>query len=317
MSLELEDTGALRLMENLKAAFGPNLRNLMDDDDIVEIMLNPDGKVWIERLWSGRENTGLTILEANASQIIYLVSSFAKTPCTPENPIVSAELPDGSRFQGMMPPVVMAPTFAIRKRALRVFTLEEYVRDGILSEGQKEVLVSSAKAKKNILIVGGTGSGKTTLGNAVLKEIADTGDRVILIEDTVELQCSAEDKVPMRTRKNITMNDLLRATMRLRPDRIVVGEVRGPEALSLLKAWNTGHSGGCATIHANSAVGGLTRLEQLIKENPGLIDPQRELIAEAVNLVVFIERFGKGRRVKEIIEVEGYENNKYVFKQIA
>ena len=317
MSLELEDTGAVRLMENLKAAFGPNLRDLMDDVGIVEIMLNPDGKVWIDRLGSGRQNTGLTISESNASQIIYLVSSFAKTPCTPENPIVSAELPDGSRFQGMMPPIVVAPTFTIRKKAIRIFTLQDYVSDGILSEEQKAVIISSAKAKKNILIAGGTGSGKTTLVNAVLKEIADTGDRLILIEDTVELQCSAEDMVPMRTRKNVSMNDLLRSTMRLRPDRIVVGEVRGPEALSLLKAWNTGHPGGCATIHANSAVGGLTRLEQLIKENPGIIDPQRELIAEAVNLVVFIERFGVGRRVKEIIEVEGYENNKYMVKQIA
>lgn len=304
-------------MESLNVAIGNNIMDLLKNPNIVEIMLNPDGNVWIDCLGEGRKNTGILVNETDASQIIYLVASFAKIPCSPANPIVSAELPDGSRFQGMMPPIVAAPTFTIRKKAIRIFTLDDYVCDNILTTVQKDTIVTATKMKKNILIAGGTGSGKTTLVNAVLREIANTGDRIILIEDTVELQCSAADMVPMKTRNNVSMNDLLRSTMRLRPDRIVVGEVRGAEALSLLKAWNTGHPGGCATIHANSAIGGLTRLEQLIKENPGIIDPQRELIAEAINLVVFIERYGHGRRVKEIIEVEGYDNGKYLYNLIA
>ena len=177
-------------------------------------------------------------------------------------PIVSAELPEtGERFEGLLPPVVRAPVFAIRKRAAGVIRLERYVADGILTQQHVDYLRQAVKDRLNIVIAGGTSTGKTTLANALLQEMASTGDRVILLEDTVELQCVAEDHVPLRTKPGVvSMSELVRSTLRLRPDRIVVGEVRGREALDLLKAWGTGHPGGIATIHAGSALGALSRL---------------------------------------------------------
>ena len=166
-------------------------------------------------------------------------------------------------------PVVSSPAFAIRKRPEVVFTLDEYVAGGMMTEAQAAIIRAAAVARQNMLIVGGTGSGKTTLANAILAEPAFAEDRVVLIEDTAELQCSAADQIQMltkRTEPQVTMTDLVRDTLRLRPDRIIIGEVRDGSALDLLKAWNTGHPGGLATIHANSAAEGLTRLEDLIGE---------------------------------------------------
>ncbi|OPX93481.1 MAG: putative conjugal transfer protein [Pelotomaculum sp. PtaB.Bin104] len=215
-----------------------------------------------------------------------------------------------------MPPIVPAPVFTIRKKALLIFTLDDYVSQGIMTERQKAAILEAVHSRQNILVTGGTGTGKTTLVNAVLNEIAATHDRIVIIEDTLELQCSAPDTVFLRAKEGVaTMNDLLRASMRLRPDRIVVGEVRGPEALSLLKAWNTGHPGGCATVHANSARAGLTRLEQLIQE--AVITVPKELIAEAVNIVIHIERCGHGRKIREIARVGGISNNTYDMTKVA
>jgi len=299
----------------LSSALGPHIAELLDDDNVVELMLNPDGVLWVDRLGTGRSNTGIVVSPANAERLIYIVASSTGAVCSAENPIISAEFPlSGHRFQGLLPPVVTAPVFTIRKKAIMIFSLNDYVTQGIMTIAQKEAIVTSVHKKKNILIVGGTGSGKTTLANAVLDEIAKTNERIVIIEDTLELQCSAPDTVFLRSHEHVSMNDLLRATMRLRPDRIVVGEVRGPEALTLLKAWNTGHPGGCATVHANSARGGLTRLEQLIQE--AIPTPQRELIAEAVNTIIYMERYQGGRRIKEVAEVEGLAEEKYVLRQL-
>ena len=311
-----KDSSAERLIAMLKTALGPHIGNLLSDDKVVELMLNQDGKLWADRLGKGREFTGHTVAPDDAERIIKLVASSTGAECNELNPILSAEFPGtGSRFQGVLAPIVSAPVFTIRKKALMIFSLDDYVTQGILSPNQKELIQNAVKGKRNILIVGGTGTGKTTLGNAILDEIAKTGDRIVVIEDTLELQCAAPDTVFLRARDGLaTMNDLLKATMRLRPDRIVVGEVRGCEALSLLKAWNTGHPGGLSTVHANSARGGLTRLEQLIQE--AVVTVSRELIAEAVNLVVNIERCGTGRKIREIILVDGVENGKYQVTRI-
>ncbi|MGE5607300.1 MAG: P-type conjugative transfer ATPase TrbB [Bacteroidota bacterium] len=304
-----------RLIEMLSTALGSEIARYLEDPLVVEVMLNPDGCLWIDKLGEGRSYTGCKISAAEAERIIYIVASSTGAVCNYENPMLSAEFPgSGNRFQGLLPPVVKAPTITIRKRALKVFSLEQYVTDGIMTERQKDIVIGAIHEKKNILIVGGTGSGKTTFGNAVLNEIAKTQDRIIIIEDTRELQCTAPDTVFLRSRKHVSMNDLLFATMRLRPDRIVVGEVRGPEALTLLKAWNTGHPGGCATVHANSARGGLIRLEQLIQE--AIPNPQRELIAEAVNIVVFITRYQKNRLIQEVVAVEGFKHDEYIIKSI-
>ena len=312
MTCHPKDSSAERLVTMLSTAVGPHIGELLLDEKVIEVMLNPDGRLWVDRLGKGREFTGHMISGQDAERIIKLVASGTGAEVNQSSPILSAEFPGtGSRFQGILPPVVTAPVFTIRKKALMVFSLEDYVTQGILSHGQKELIREAVRAKKNILIVGGTGTGKTTFANAILDEIAQTGDRIVIIEDTLELQCSAEDTVYLRAKEGVaSMNDLLRATMRLRPDRIVVGEVRGAEALSLLKAWNTGHPGGCATVHANSARGGLTRLEQLIQE--AVVTVPKELIAEAVNIVVHIERSGNSRRISEILQVQGVENGVYL-----
>jgi type IV secretion system protein VirB11 len=304
-----------RLIQMLSTAIGPQIEHLMNEPNVVEIMLNPDGKLWVDRLGIGRSDSGIVVSPANSAQVIYLVASSTGAICNEENPILSAEFPgSGNRFQGLLPPVVQSPVFTIRKKALMVFTLEDYIKQGIMTPEQKEAIIWAVKTKKNILVVGGTGSGKTTLVNAVLDEIAKTLDRIVIIEDTLELQCTAPDTVFLRSRENVSMNDLLKATMRLRPDRIVVGEVRGSEALTLLKAWNTGHPGGAATVHANSAKGGLTRMEQLIQE--AIPTPQRELIAEAVNVIIYIERSKEGRIIKEVVAVDGLDLNGYILKPI-
>lgn len=299
----------------LTTAVGSEVAALLNDDRVVELMLNPDGCLWVDKLGEGRSFTGLKIPPANSERVIYLVASSTGAVCNAEHPILSAKFSgSGNRFQGLLPPVVSAPVFTIRKKALMVFTLDHYVEQRIMTPAQREAIVKAVRERKNILIVGGTGSGKTTLANAILNEIAQVGDRIVIIEDTLELQCTAPDTVFLRSREHVSMNELLKATMRLRPDRIVVGEVRGAEALTLLKAWNTGHPGGCATVHANSARGGLTRLEQLIQE--AIPTPQKELIAEAVNVIVFIERYQHGRRIREVVEVEGLQGGDYLLKPI-
>lgn len=312
--LKKTETSQDRLLQMLATALGPQIAALLEDPVVVELMLNADGRLWVDRLGEGRTDTGWKIGAADAERVIYLVASSTGAVCSAAQPLLSAELPgSGSRFQGLLPPVVSAPVFTIRKKALMIFTLEDYIRQGIMSDAQKNAIVAAVHEKRNILIVGGTGTGKTTLANAVLHEIAQTGDRNIIIEDTLELQCAAPDTVFLRSRDHVSMNDLLKATMRLRPDRIIVGEVRGPEALTLLKAWNTGHPGGCATVHANSARGGLTRLEQLIQE--AIPTPQQALIAEAVNLIIYIERYRHSRRLREIVRVDGFAGD-YILRSI-
>jgi type IV secretion system protein VirB11 len=295
----------------LRSALGPVIAGALADPDIVEILLNPDGSLWFDRLGAGRTPSGISMPAAAAERIIRLVASHVHQEVHAGKPLVSAELPEtGERFEGVLPPIVRAPTFAIRKRSAGVIPLSRYVTTGVLTESQATFLQGAVWSRANIVIAGGTSTGKTTLANALLQEVAATGDRVIVLEDTVELQCLADDHVPLRTRPGVvSMADLVRTTLRLRPDRIVVGEVRGGEALDLLKAWGTGHPGGIATLHAGSARGALTRLEQLIQET--VITVPRALIAEAVDVVVFIAGRGQRRRVEAIVRVVGLTPDGY------
>jgi P-type conjugative transfer ATPase TrbB len=300
-----------RRIRMLRTAMGPEIAAALDDPEVVEVLLNPDGSLWVDRLGSGRSPTGTKLPPAIAERIIRLMAAHVRAEVHPSAPILSAELPEtGERFLGVLPPVVRHPSFAIRKRALRIMTLADYVADGVMTEAQAAFLRTVVHERLNIVVAGGTSTGKTTLANALLDEIARTHDRVLILEDTVELQCGSDDHVAMRTEPGVsTMADLLRATLRLRPDRIVVGEVRGAEALDMLKAWGTGHPGGIATVHANSAAGALLRLEQLVQEVS--VTVPRALIAEAVNVIVFIAGRGRARRVREIARVIGFDSHGY------
>jgi type IV secretion system protein VirB11 len=295
----------------LRTAMGPVIAKALEDPDVVEIMLNPDGSLWIDRLSSGRSPMGLKLSVADGERIIRLVAAHVRAEVHAGKPLLTAELPEtGERFEGALPPVTPAPAFALRKRAVGVIGLDDYVADGILTATQAVFLRQAVHGRLNLLIAGGTSTGKTTLANALLAEIATTGDRVIILEDTVELQCAARDHVPLRTRAGVvSMAELVRSTLRLRPDRVIVGEVRGGEALDLLKAWGTGHPGGIATVHAGSAEGALLRLEQLILEVA--VTPPRALIAEAVNVIVYIAGRGRARRIQDIARVVGFDERGY------
>ena len=241
----------------LRTALGPQIAEWLDDESVVEVMLNPDGRLWLDRLKSGLEDAGASLSPEDGERIVRLVAHHVGAEVHANAPRVSAELPEtGERFEGLLPPVVAAPTFAIRKPAVAVFTLDDYVAAGVIGKEQAAILRAAVATRKNILVAGGTSTGKTTLVNALLAEVAKTSDRVILIEDTRELQCAAPNLVSLRTKDGAaTLSDLVRSSLRLRPDRIPVGEVRGAEALDLLKAWGTGHPGGVGTIHAGSALG--------------------------------------------------------------
>lgn len=306
-----ETLAAERRRAMLRTAMGPAIAAALGDPRIVEVMINPDGALRVDILGEGRVDTDLRIDPAQVERIIRLVASHARSEVHAGAPIVSAELPPhgegaGERFEGVLPPVSLGPCFSIRKPAARIYTLLDYVTDGIMSADTARLLSLAVVERKNILVVGGTSSGKTTLANALLAEMAHLDERVILIEDTRELQCAAPDVVALRTRAgSVSMADLVRSTLRLRPDRIIVGEVRGREALDMLKAWNTGHPGGIATVHANSAVAALYRLEQLVQES--VVTVPRRLIAEAIDMIVFISGRGLARRVSGLARVAGVD----------
>ena len=291
----------------LRTALGSEIAAWLEDPAVIEVMLNPDGRLWVDRLGAGISDTGSMMSAADGERIIRLVAHHVGAEVHADSPRVSAELPDtGERFEGLLPPVVAAPSFAIRKPAVAVFTLTDYVTAGIMAAWQAEALVAAVTSRQNILVAGGTSTGKTTLINALLAEVAKSHDRVVLIEDTRELQCAAPNLVSLRTKDGVaTLSDLVRSALRLRPDRIPIGEVRGAEALDLLKAWGTGHPGGVGTIHAGSTLGTLRRLEQLIQES--VVTVPRALIAETINVIAVLVRDGTGRRLSELASVTGLD----------
>ena len=298
----------LRHLDMLKTAFGAVIEDALHDRNVIEVMVNPDGRVWLDVLGEGRRDTGQRLAAPDAERIIRLVANTQGTVTTKGHPIVSGELPEsGERFEGLLPPIVTAPSFAIRKQASKIFTLKDYVTSGNLSAAQADFLQEAIASRKNLLVAGGTSSGKTTLINALLAEVERTQDRVLILEDTRELQCAARDCVTLRTTDSVNLCDLVRSTLRLRPDRIIVGEVRGGEALDLLKAWNTGHPGGLTTLHANSAKGALLRLEQLIQE--AVTTVPRAVIADAVDVIVFIAKRDDTRAVENIVTVDGLDHH--------
>jgi type IV secretion system protein VirB11 len=289
----------------LRTALGPEIAAWLKDASVIEVMLNPDGRLWLDRLGSGLEATEVQLSASDTERIIRLVAHHVGVEAHGAHPRVSAELPmTGERFEGLLPPVVTAPVFAIRKPAARIFTLGDYVDAQIMSVDAADCLRGFVRDRANILVAGGTSTGKTTLTNALLAELSDSDERVVLIEDTRELQCPVPNLVALRTKEGVaSLADLVRSSLRLRPDRIPIGEVRGGEALDLIKAWGTGHPGGIGTIHAGSALGALRRLEQLIQE--AVVTVPRPLIAETIQIIAVLSGRGSARRLSELARVEG------------
>ncbi len=306
MSAHVSTLGQARRRSALSRALGPAIAEALEASDIVEALVNADGAVWFDRIGQGLEATSYTMSAFDREAAIRLLAHEAGQAIGQERPTLATILPDSAaRVQAVLPPLVAAPILAIRKRPERIYALSDYVHDGVASCVQAEELAAAVLNARNIVVAGGTGSGKTTLLNALLAEASFKAARVLILEDTAELQCSSANAVQLLTKitpPSMGMRDLVQMTLRLRPDRIVVGEVRDGAALEVMKAWNTGHPGGLLSLHANSAADALARLEDLCIE-AGHRAPQR-LIASAVDVVVFIARTPQGRRIEDIVHVK-------------
>lgn len=311
---------ASRRLEALRHALGERILAALVDPAVLEILVNPDGRLVLDRSGEGRRDTGEALCAEARERVVRLIADYVGETITRDDPRLSGVLPGtGERFQGLLPPVAAGPAFSIRKRPALIWTLDDYVRDGVMTSGQADALREAAASRLNILISGGAGSGKTTLANAVLAEPAFADDRVFLVEDTPELQCSAWDVVPVLTRRQpiaIGVVDLVRDALRMRPDRIVVGEMRdGAAALETLKSWNTGHPGGLSTVHANSADDALRRVEDLIAEVSASVS--RRAIGQAIDRIVHIRRTADGRRVEAVLGVDPDERKGWVVRRLG
>jgi type IV secretion system protein VirB11 len=308
-----------RLLEKLRRDLGVNVLTALADPKTIEILLNADGTLWQECLGKTMIPIG-RMLPSRAEAVMRTIATCLDSTINRKKPILEGELPlDGSRFAGQLPPIVHAPIFAIRKKASAIFSLQRYVEGNILTTQQKNIIVGAVRDHRNILVIGGTGSGKTTLTNAIIHQMVEENpdERIVIIEDTGEIQCSAKNFIQYHTTLEVTMTHLLKTTLRMRPDRILVGEVRGPEALDLLMAWNTGHEGGVATLHANNAKAGLDRLAMLISMHPESPRPIEPLIGDAVHLVIHITKTPEGsRKVQEILEVSGFAGGQYLTQSL-
>jgi type IV secretion system protein VirB11 len=304
-----EALAAARKREALDHALGETVRAALAQPDVVEVLANPDGRVVVDRQGAGRTEAADGLSAHARERVIRLVAEYVGDPISRDDPRLSGVLPTGERFQGFLPPVCAQPAFSIRKRPAVIWSLADYVAQGVMSGAQAAVLADAVVARRNIVVSGGAGSGKTTLANAVLAEPAFARDRVFLIEDTPELQCSAWDLVAVLTRRHprpIGVVDLVRDALRMRPDRIVIGELRdGAAALETLKAWNTGHPGGVTTVHANAAEETPARLEDLLREV--VAEPPRRALGQAIDLIAHICRTDTGRRLERILALDGLD----------
>lgn len=313
-----KDAAHGRRLEKLRRDFGPTFLTALANPLTIEIALNADGTLWQEKLGGEMEPIG-SMSATRAEAVIRTIAACLNTVITWDSPMLEGELPlDGSRFAAQLPPVVSAPTFAVRKRASSVFTLQQYVEAGIMTPKQREILCEAIGEHQNILVIGSTGSGKTTLTNGLIHQMTSAfpKERIIIIEDTGEIQCAARNAVLYHTTAEVTMTKLLRTSLRMYPSRILVGEVRGPEALDLLMAWNTGHPGGIATLHSTTASSALTRLSSLISMARDYPKPIEPLIGEAVHVVVHIAKEGGSRRIRQIISINGYESQHYQITEL-
>ncbi len=306
MNAVVSPIGVARRRSALARALGPAIAAALEAPDVVEVLINEDGSVWLDRVGAGLECTPHKLSPHDREAAIRLLAHEAGETVGEDRPTLATILPDSAaRVQAILPPLASAPILAIRKRPGIIYTLADYVRDGIATAAQAERVAASVAAARNIVVAGGTGSGKTTLLNALLAEPSFRGARVVILEDTAELQCASSNAVQLLTKRSapsVSMRDLVQMTLRLRPDRIVVGEVRDGAALEVMKAWNTGHPGGLLSLHANSAEDALLRLEDLCME--ARASPPKRLIAATIDMVVFITRREGGRVITDILDLE-------------
>ena len=293
----------------IRSCAGDVINQALDDPLTCDVMVNPDGRIWQERFGEPMKCIGMMESYNLESMIRFLASILNKT-VSYEQPQLDGEYPGRFRFSGAIPPIVSSPACTIRKPASRVFTLEEYLESGIITERQKESLCRAVAEHQNTLVVGGTGSGKTTFTNALIAEMVRQfpDERHIIIEDTREIQCAALNVGFFHTTDEVPAEKCLKQGLRFNPTRIHFGEVRDGIALDLLAAWNTGHPGGISTLHANSAKDGLERLSELVSRNPHPPRHIEKAIGKAVQCLVFIAQTPQGRRVKEILTVKGYSS---------
>lgn len=305
-----------RFNERLDFLF-KDIKPYLVNDDVCEIMVNDDSKIWIDTFSKGLVYTGKILTNDIVSNIIVQIANHSHKICNKDNPLLEAEILN-MRFQGFLSPdIVKNSSFCIRKHAKKIFNLDDYVHNKTMTKYQQEIIIQTIYDKKNIIVAGGTGSGKTTLVNALLFEIAKLNNRIIIIEDTKELKCDAENKLALISTKTTSMEDLLRATLRSRPDRIIVGEVRGSEAFTLINAWSTGHKGGISTVHSNSAFHTLTRIETLVGFGTDKVQPS--IIVDAIDVIIYIKKTPTGRVIEEIRKVITYDKKKeeYITEKLA
>lgn len=312
-----------RLYEKLYRDLGSDIVTCLADPDVNEVMLNPDGKLWIDRTSTGQCHIS-SMTRAQAFSVLNSVAGIHNFVVSQHSPRLEAELPyyqamQGERFTGQIPPIVSMPCFTIRKKSAVVFRLDDYIASQRMTIEQADILKNLVAKRQNILVCGGPGSGKTTVTNALIVEAVKTDEnqRFLILEDLPELQCEAVNKVAMLTSDDVDMTGLLRAAMRMRPDRILIGEVRGKEALDMLKAWNTGCPGGICTVHANGAEEAIQRILDLAME-AGLTVPPVSLVLHTIEAVVSVIRNGSKKGfINEIVKIEEYRDGKFNFKKLA
>lgn len=312
-----------RLFEKLHRDLGQSILDALDDNDVNEVLFNPDCSLWIDSSQKGLLRMG-ALPATQGYSIIHGVAGIHHFVVNQRTPRLEAELPcykrmRGERFTAQVPPIVSSPAFTLRKKSETVFTLADYVTTQRMTPTQCHVLKKLIAERKNILVCGGPGSGKTTVTNALIIEAVniEQNQRFVILEDLPELQCKALNQVSMLTSIDVSMTELLRAAMRMRPDRILMGEVRGAEALDMLKAWNTGCPGGICTVHANGASEAIQRILDLAME-AGLKIPPIGLVRHTIDAIVSITRKGHQKGfVSEILTVKDYQHEQFIFETLA
>jgi pilus assembly protein CpaF len=302
------------------------IESFLRDPDVSDVMVNGTGAVFVERDGQMRQVADVAIPEKSLQVAVRNIARVLGDDISEECPLLDARLPDGSRVAAVFPPCsIGGTTLTIRKFQSKRYTVEELVRVGTLTTDLLDRMREAVGSRQNILISGGTGTGKTTLLNALAAFIPDE-ERLVVIEDTSEMQIDKPNLVRLEARRErpdlraVTMRELLKATLRLRPDRILLGEVRGEEAFDLLQALNTGHAGTLSTIHANSGREGLSRFTTCVLQS-GVSLPYRAVrrsIAESVNLLVYLSRRQGKRFVTEVLQVRGYDpdQDRYELEQV-